>query len=127
MTSLQVNEILARILFDEYLREMRDIIRLSPKSLKITSISIEDCARIIENAKKAIIDIEAEKTRAAEAQRCRRRERRGAKTGGQRGGGGNAAAGGEGGRGAPVADAGEMDRQAAWKVRSGMFWGLMRR
>ncbi len=65
---LQVNDILARILFDEYLRDMSDIVRLSPEELnKITSISIEDCARIIENAKKAIIDIEAEKTRAAEA------------------------------------------------------------
>ena len=52
MTNLQVNEILARILFDEYLREMRDIIRLSPEELnKITSISVEDCTRIIENAK----------------------------------------------------------------------------
>ncbi len=57
---------------------------------KITSISIEDCARIIENAKKAIIDIETEKTRAAEAQsvererrgaNCRRRERRGGQAG----------------------------------------------
>ncbi|HUJ69386.1 MAG TPA: KH domain-containing protein, partial [Syntrophorhabdales bacterium] len=51
-TNLQVNEILARILFDEYLRDVRDIIRLAPEELnKITSISVEDCARIIENAK----------------------------------------------------------------------------
>ena len=50
---LQVNEILARILFDEYLRDMSDIVRLSPEELnKITSISVEDCARIIENAKR---------------------------------------------------------------------------
>ena len=59
---LQINEILARILFDEYLRDMSDIIRLSPEELnKITSISIEDCARIIERAKKAAEEREAEK------------------------------------------------------------------
>jgi N utilization substance protein A len=58
---LQINEILARILFDEYLRDMSDIIRLSPEELnKITSISIEDCARIIERAKKAAEEKEAE-------------------------------------------------------------------
>ena len=58
---LQINEILARILFDEYLRDMSDIIRLSPEELnKVTSISIEDCARIIERAKKAAEEKEAE-------------------------------------------------------------------
>jgi transcription termination/antitermination protein NusA len=52
MENLQVNEILARILFDEYLRDMSDIIRLTPEELnKISSISLEDCIRIIENAK----------------------------------------------------------------------------
>src|SRR5208283_3054566 len=51
---LQINEILARILFDEYLRDMSDIVRLTPEELnKITSISVEDCTRIIERAKKA--------------------------------------------------------------------------
>jgi len=65
---LQVNDILARILFDEYLRDMSDIVRLTPEELnKITSISVEDCARIIENAKKAIIEIEAEKAEAEKA------------------------------------------------------------
>ncbi len=65
---LQVNDILARILFDEYLRDMSDIVRLTPEEInKITSISVEDCARIIENAKKAIVDMEAEKAEAEKA------------------------------------------------------------
>jgi N utilization substance protein A len=52
MENLQVNEILARILFDEYLRDVSDIIRLTPEELnKISSISLEDCTRIIDNAK----------------------------------------------------------------------------
>jgi N utilization substance protein A len=72
-TNLQVNEILARILFDEYLRDVRDIIRLTPEELnKITSISIEDCARIIENAKVIAANLDSaqaaklESTEAAE-------------------------------------------------------------
>jgi N utilization substance protein A len=53
--NLKINEILARILFDEYLREMRDIARLSPEEMnKITSISLEDCAHIIETAKEVM-------------------------------------------------------------------------
>jgi N utilization substance protein A len=56
---LKINEILARILFDEYLRDVRDVIRLSPEELnKITSISIEDCSRMIENAKAAVREME---------------------------------------------------------------------
>ncbi len=57
---LQINEILARILFDEYLRDMSDIVRLTPEELnKITSISVEDCTRIIERAKKAASEKES--------------------------------------------------------------------
>jgi N utilization substance protein A len=49
---LKISEILARILHDEYLRDPRDIAKLTPEEMnKITSISIEDCARIIEQAK----------------------------------------------------------------------------
>jgi N utilization substance protein A len=60
--NLQVNEILARILFDEYLRDVTDIIRLAPEELnKITSISLEDCARIIENAKAVAARLEQAK------------------------------------------------------------------
>ena len=52
MENLEVSEILARVLHDEYLRDMRDIARLTPEELnKITSISVEDCARIIDKAK----------------------------------------------------------------------------
>jgi len=52
MEDLQVSEILARVLNDEYLRDMRDIAKLTPEELnKITSISVEDCERIIEKAK----------------------------------------------------------------------------
>jgi transcription termination/antitermination protein NusA len=62
MENLQVNEILARILFDEYLRDMSDIIRLTPEELnKISSISLEDCKRIIENAKAIAQKIEITK------------------------------------------------------------------
>jgi len=62
MEHLQVNEILARILFDEYLRDMADILRLTPEELnKITSISLEDCSRIIENAKAVAARLEQAK------------------------------------------------------------------
>ncbi|OPY70102.1 MAG: hypothetical protein A4E57_00742 [Syntrophorhabdaceae bacterium PtaU1.Bin034] len=72
MQHLKINEILARILFDEYLRDVRDIIRLTPEELnKITSISIEDCSSIIENAKAVVREIEqreqAEKEKETEA------------------------------------------------------------
>ena len=82
MTNLQVNEILARILFDEYLRDMRDIVRLTPEELnKITSISIEDCARIIENAKKAVARAgRKDDHRGRRTERPRKRRRRGRRT-----------------------------------------------
>jgi N utilization substance protein A len=52
MENLKVNEIMARVLFDEYLREGRDIGRLTPEEMsKVTSISVEDCRAIIEKAK----------------------------------------------------------------------------
>ncbi|MEI6153640.1 MAG: transcription termination factor NusA [Deltaproteobacteria bacterium] len=52
MEGLEVSEILARVLHDEYLRDAQDIAKLSPEELnKITSISIEDCTRIIEKAR----------------------------------------------------------------------------
>ncbi len=51
MTKLKVNEILARVLYEEYLRDPRDIGKLTAEELnKITSISIEDCRSIVENA-----------------------------------------------------------------------------
>lgn len=54
--SLKVNEILARVLHDEYLRDPRDIAKLTADELnKITSISVEDCKHIIDEAK-SIID-----------------------------------------------------------------------
>lgn len=50
--SLKVSEILARILHDEYLRDPKDIAKLTPEEMnKITSISVEDCRRIIDEAK----------------------------------------------------------------------------
>jgi N utilization substance protein A len=50
--NLKVSEILARVLNDEYLRDPKDIAKLTPEEMnKITSISIEDCKRIIEEAK----------------------------------------------------------------------------
>ncbi|HOP86196.1 MAG TPA: transcription termination factor NusA [Syntrophorhabdaceae bacterium] len=50
--SLKISEILARILNDEYLRDISDIAKLTPEELnRITSISIEDCNYIINNAK----------------------------------------------------------------------------
>ena len=61
MGGLEVSEILARILHDEYLREAQDIAKLSPEELnKITSISIEDCTRIIEKARDIINKIKNE-------------------------------------------------------------------
>jgi N utilization substance protein A len=50
--TLKISEILARILHDEYLRDLKDIAKLTPEEMnKITSISIEDCKRIIDEAK----------------------------------------------------------------------------
>ena len=50
--NLKVSEILARVLHDEYLRDPKDIAKLTPEEMnKITSISIEDCKRIIDEAK----------------------------------------------------------------------------
>jgi transcription termination/antitermination protein NusA len=52
MGDLKVNEILARVLNDEYLRDYNDIAKLTPEEMnKITSISVEDCRIIIEKAK----------------------------------------------------------------------------
>lgn len=52
MEKLNINEILARILYDEYLREPEDIAKLTPEEMnKITSIAIDDCKNIIEKAK----------------------------------------------------------------------------
>ena len=61
MTQLDINDILARVLFDEYFREMKDIVRLTPEELaKITSISLEDCRRIVEAAKVSLERMEQE-------------------------------------------------------------------
>ncbi len=50
--TLKISEILARILHDEYLRDLKDIAKLTAEEMnKITSISIEDCKRIIDEAK----------------------------------------------------------------------------
>jgi N utilization substance protein A len=69
MENLQINEILARILFDEYLRDLSDIIRLTPEELnKITSISLEDCTRIVENAKAVAAKLEQGKKDAGQQQ-----------------------------------------------------------
>jgi len=55
MEKLNINEILARILYDEYLREPEDISKLTPEEMnKITSIAIDDCRTIIEKAKEYI-------------------------------------------------------------------------
>ncbi|MCX8023017.1 MAG: transcription termination factor NusA [Syntrophorhabdaceae bacterium] len=55
MENLGISEILARVLNDEYLRDLKDIAKLTPEELnKITSISVEDCTQIIERAKEAI-------------------------------------------------------------------------
>jgi N utilization substance protein A len=61
MAQLDINDILARVLFDEYFREMSDIVRLTPEELaKITSISLEDCRRIVEGAKANLERMEQE-------------------------------------------------------------------
>jgi len=53
--NLKVSEILARVLHDEYLRDPKDIAKLTPEEMnKITSISTEDCKRIIDEAKSII-------------------------------------------------------------------------
>ncbi|OPY73426.1 MAG: hypothetical protein A4E64_02570 [Syntrophorhabdus sp. PtaU1.Bin058] len=59
--NLKVSEILARVLNDEYLRDPKDIAKLTPEEMnKITSISIEDCRRIIEVAKSIINKLNGE-------------------------------------------------------------------
>ncbi|MDD3846023.1 MAG: transcription termination factor NusA [Syntrophorhabdaceae bacterium] len=64
--NLKVSEILARILHDEYLRDPKDIAKLTPEEMnKITSISVEDCRRIIDEAKA----IMAKKAREAQEAR----------------------------------------------------------
>ena len=64
--NLKISEILARILHDEYLRDAKDIAKLTPEELnKITSISVEDCRRIIEEAR----EIMARQAREAEEAR----------------------------------------------------------
>lgn len=66
MERLKISDILARILHDEYLRDPRDIAKLTPEEMnKITSISIEDCTRIIEQAK--ILRDEANAAKGTEA------------------------------------------------------------
>jgi N utilization substance protein A len=53
--NLKINEILARVLHDEYLRDAQDIAKLTPEELnKITSISVEDCRHIIDEAKSIV-------------------------------------------------------------------------
>jgi N utilization substance protein A len=67
--NLKVSEILARILHDEYLRDPRDIAKLTPEEMnKITSISVEDCRRIIDEAKAIMAKkaLEAQEAKAAE-------------------------------------------------------------
>jgi len=60
VSRLKISEILARVLYDEYIRDLRDIAKLSPEEMnKITSIAVEDCRMIID---KAIAIIEQEKT-----------------------------------------------------------------
>lgn len=59
VANLKISEILARILHDEYLRDVRDIAKLTAEELnKITSISIEDCHRIVDNAKTMMADMQ---------------------------------------------------------------------
>jgi len=70
MENLKINEILARVLFDEYLRDARDITRLTPEELaKVTSISVDDCRAIIDNAKawSEILEKQAAELAASEA------------------------------------------------------------
>ena len=53
--NLKISEILARVLHDEYLRDAQDIAKLTPEELnKITSISVEDCRHIIDEAKSIV-------------------------------------------------------------------------
>lgn len=53
--NLKINEILARVLYDEYLRDPKDIAKLTPEELnKITSISVEDCKHIIDKARSIV-------------------------------------------------------------------------
>ncbi len=70
--SLKISEILARVLNDEYLRDPKDIAKLTPEEMnKITSISVEDCRRIIEEAKSIMSRLNSESVKeeapAAEA------------------------------------------------------------
>ncbi len=67
--NLKISEILARILHDEYLRDAKDIAKLTPEEMnKITSISVEDCRRIIDEARGIMARKarEAEESKAAE-------------------------------------------------------------
>jgi len=69
MTQLDINDILARVLFDEYFREMKDIVRLTAEELaKITSISLEDCRRIVEAAKVSFERMEQEQAAGVTAE-----------------------------------------------------------
>jgi len=55
MGQLKISEILARVLYDEYLRDPQDIAKLTPEDMnKITSIAIDDCKMIIDKAKSII-------------------------------------------------------------------------
>ncbi|HQE79273.1 MAG TPA: transcription termination factor NusA [Syntrophorhabdaceae bacterium] len=57
VNTLKISDIIARILHDEYLRDIKDIAKLTVEELnKITSISLEDCKHIIDNAKAAVKD-----------------------------------------------------------------------
>lgn len=68
MEDLKVNEILARVLNDEYLRDYNDIAKLTPEEMnKITSISVEDCRIIIEKAQ-SIKEKEEDRQRQETAQ-----------------------------------------------------------
>ncbi len=63
--NLKISEILARVLNDEYLRDPKDIAKLTPEEMnKITSISVEDCKRIIEEAKSIINRLSSESVKA---------------------------------------------------------------
>jgi hypothetical protein len=85
MENLKINEILARVLFDEYLRDGRDMSRLTPEELaKVTSISVEDCRAIIENAKvwaeaqeKQATELAALESQAQEAKEAEKAEEAG--------------------------------------------------
>jgi transcription termination/antitermination protein NusA len=67
VTKLRISEILARVLYDEYLRDARDIARLKPEELnKITSISVEDCRSIIDKAVAILEQAKAEEAAEGE-------------------------------------------------------------